>query len=143
MHSDLTAVSLTPVPLSIEELRENDKPQNPINNVSMPPDQKTIAKLAKKIKRHLKERYGSGIKQVILYGSYARGEQTEDSDVDLVVVVDDELDTFTVEESLTDFLFSVLIEEGELVAITAIPEKRFGSYKSPFLLTVQEEGISI
>ena len=32
--------------------------------------------------------YGTHLKQVILYGSYARGDFTEDSDVDLMILVD-------------------------------------------------------
>ena len=37
-----------------------------------------------KISERLKEKYGA--ERVILYGSYARGEATEDSDVDLLVI---------------------------------------------------------
>src|SRR6266498_4931718 len=36
------------------------------------------------ISRRLKEQYGA--EKVILFGSYARGEATEDSDVDLLVI---------------------------------------------------------
>ena len=50
-----------------------------------------VEKILKEIKRYLEEKYGDKIKKVILYGSYARGEATEDSDVDVLVVVDDSL----------------------------------------------------
>ena len=33
--------------------------------------------------------YGSRLNRIILYGSYARGEQREDSDVDLMIVLND------------------------------------------------------
>lgn len=32
--------------------------------------------------------YGSHIKSVILYGSYARGDYTEDSDIDIMILLD-------------------------------------------------------
>jgi len=38
----------------------------------------------KKIGKHLKEEYHA--EKVILYGSYARGEGTEDSDIDILVI---------------------------------------------------------
>ncbi len=38
----------------------------------------------KKISERLKDKYDANI--VILFGSYARGEETEDSDVDLLVI---------------------------------------------------------
>ena len=34
------------------------------------------------------EIYGSHIKSVILYGSYARGDYTEDSDIDIMILLD-------------------------------------------------------
>ncbi len=36
----------------------------------------------------LQKIYGSHLKQIILYGSYARGDYTEQSDVDLMILVD-------------------------------------------------------
>ena len=45
----------------------------------------------------VKKIYGEHLKQVILYGSYARGDYTKDSDVDIMLLVDldeTELDTF-------------------------------------------------
>jgi len=44
--------------------------------------QRTIRAMARKIGREFHPR------QVVLFGSYARGEATEDSDVDLLVVMD-------------------------------------------------------
>lgn len=34
------------------------------------------------------EIYGSRIKSIILYGSYARGDYTEDSDIDIMILLD-------------------------------------------------------
>ena len=36
----------------------------------------------------LQKIYGSHLKQIILYGSYARGDYREDSDVDIMILVD-------------------------------------------------------
>ena len=36
----------------------------------------------------VKKIYGNHLKQVILYGSYARGDYTKDSDVDIMLLVD-------------------------------------------------------
>ena len=33
--------------------------------------------------------YGGHLKEVILYGSYARGDCREDSDIDIMILVDD------------------------------------------------------
>ncbi len=98
-----------------------------------------IKQLVERIKKHLIKEYGEKIKQIIIYGSYARGEATKDSDIDVLVVIDDSLNPFEVRKNLSDIIFDILLEEKELISIIAIPETIFKNYKSPFILNVKEE----
>ena len=41
---------------------------------------------------------------------------------------------------LSDILFDILLDTGELISVIVIPEQLFNTYNSPFLLTVKEEG---
>lgn len=93
------------------------------------------------IKAHLIKMYGERIKKVILYGSYVRGEATGDSDIDLLVLIDQSLNPFEVRKSISDLLFDILLEEGELVSVIAVPERLFENYNSPFILNVRKEGL--
>lgn len=102
-----------------------------------------IKPIVKEIKKHLTMIYRGKIKQVIVYGSFARNEAREDSDVDLLVVISDDLDPFKVRKSISDFLFEILLEREELITILAIPESSFKLYRSPFLLNVKEEGVTV
>ena len=95
------------------------------------------------VKKYLIESFGDRIRQVILYGSYARGDYNKDSDIDILIVVSDNINPIEVEESLNEFLFEILLNENELCSVRAIPEKLFKKYDSPFLLNVKEEGIVI
>jgi predicted nucleotidyltransferase len=101
-----------------------------------------IKPLINQIKAHLVKTYGGKIKKVILYGSYVRGEATKDSDIDILVLVDNSLNPFEVRESLSDILYDILLEEGELVSVIAIPEDLFENYNSPFMLNVKKEGVA-
>lgn len=102
-----------------------------------------ISDIVLEIKKHLVDLYGAGIKKVIVYGSFAREEATEESDVDLLVVIDDVLNPLEVEESVSDLLFEILIGKGELVSVMAISESTFKSYNSPLFLNVKEEGVIV
>jgi predicted nucleotidyltransferase len=102
---------------------------------------RTVQQLVRQIKEYLLKQYRKKIKQVILYGSHVRGEATEDSDIDVLVVVDDSLDPFEVRNSLSALLYDILLDTGELISVITIPEQLFRSYNSPFLLNVREEGI--
>jgi len=100
-----------------------------------------IKRLINQVKTHLVKMYGEKIKRIILYGSYVRGETTRDSDIDILVLVDESLNPFEVRESLSDLLYDILLEEGELVSVIAVPEDFFESYNSPFMLNVKKEGV--
>jgi hypothetical protein len=43
---------------------------------------------------------------------------------------------------LSDLLFDILLEQGELVSVIAISEHFFENYNSPFMLNVKKEGVA-
>lgn len=105
-------------------------------------DQK-VKRLVDRVKAHLHETYGEGIKRVILYGSHARGEATKDSDVDVLVLIDPSLNPSKVRESLSDLLYDMLMQEGELVSVIVLSEDFFENHNLPFMLNVREEGVPV
>ena len=52
---------------------------------------KAINNIIKEFKVEVRELYGRRLKNVILYGSYARGEATDDSDIDMAVVLEGDI----------------------------------------------------
>jgi len=102
---------------------------------------KRIKQLINQVKEHLIEMYGRKIKKVILYGSFVRDDSTRDSDIDILVLVDQSLKPFEVRENLSDLLFDILLEEGELISVIVVPEHLCENYNSPFMLNVRKEGL--
>lgn len=102
---------------------------------------KKIRRLVNKIKENLIRKYGKKIKKVILYGSYARGENTRESDVDILVLIDDSLKTSEVRKSISGLLLNILLKEEEFISVIVLPENFFNSYNYPFLLNVKKEGV--
>ena len=59
------------------------------------------------------EIYGSELKAVILYGSYARGDYTESSDIDIMILVDSTEDTIKQKgRMVSDITFDFNQKEG-------------------------------
>jgi len=102
-----------------------------------------IRKVAQRLWAHLKERYGSKVLRVILYGSHARGSATPESDVDVLVVVDDALDPWEVRRSLDGVLLDILLEKGCLVSALVVPKSFYEEYNSPFMVQIRREGIPL
>ena len=102
-----------------------------------------IESTLRRIKEHLNSVYGDKIKRAMVYGSFAKGEANEESDVDIAVVVADELNPNNVENSLDSLLFQILMEKSELITVLVIPESKFNTYNSPLILNIEEEGVLI
>ncbi|MCL0048436.1 nucleotidyltransferase domain-containing protein [Dehalococcoidia bacterium] len=102
-----------------------------------------INQLVNQVKYHLLTIYRENIRDVILYGSYVRGERTEDSDIDVLVLIDSSLDPFEVRRSLSDLLFNILLEDGELISVAVLREDFFENYNYPFMLNVKREGVRV
>lgn len=102
-----------------------------------------VRSLVARVKDHLIQQYGDGIAMVILYGSHARGEAREVSDIDLLVVVRGDLPPQEVRANLSDLLLDILLEHEELISVIVVPERLYNEYRSPFLLSVRREGIPV
>ena len=98
---------------------------------------KRIIQLVNQVKSHLIERYGDKIREIILYGSYARGEATK------LVLIDDSINPSDVRRSLSDLLFDILLEKGELISVVVLPKTFFENYNYPFVINVRKEGIKV
>ena len=80
--------------------------------------------------------------QVILFGSYARGEETEGSDVDLLVVVP-RLDKKTL-DVLLNVAWEIGYEAGVVFSVVPVAVDELERLaESPFFRTVQREGIRL
>jgi predicted nucleotidyltransferase len=96
-------------------------------------------------KNNLKQLYGDNLHSVILYGSLARGEETEESDIDLIVVLK-EMRDFWKEVRRIDELESSLEEKNSFeILISAIPLslKDMGKAVTPLLMNVKKEGVVV
>ena len=81
--------------------------------------QPIIAEFTEQAKAH----YGNRLAKIILFGSYARGEAHDESDVDLLVVLnDEEVKTHQEKDSISEMLWRLFLKY--LIDISVIPTTR-------------------
>ncbi|RJQ45920.1 MAG: nucleotidyltransferase [Gaiellales bacterium] len=90
-----------------------------------------ILNILKKARTELEHRYG--VTYMALFGSYARGEQGEDSDIDILIEVDPSIGLRFVE--IADYLEELLGARVELVSTRAI--------KHRYLQAIQDDMIDV
>ena len=102
----------------------------------------TIHLLLSNYLAEVKRIYGSHLKRVILYGSYARGDYTPDSDVDIMLLVDlsdKEIEAFS--DQLSELGFDCNVDSGiwMMPVVKNIEHFRHWVAAYPFYANVQKE----
>jgi uncharacterized protein len=93
--------------------------------------------------QRLKDAYGERLADVVMFGSWARGEAHEESDVDLIVVLDRLGDRAAERNRMVDILFD--LEADSRRAIQAFPVARADTSHNPetFVGAALREGRSV
>lgn len=101
-----------------------------------------MVEIVKEFKAEILKILEEKLDEIILFGSYARGDNTRYSDIDLVLVVKEALSK-TEKEMLTDLLSHFSLKYDFVLVCIDYPKVIFEKYKTPFLSNVKEEGIRI
>jgi len=106
-------------------------------------DTQPFRDLRTELKLGLNGIHGSRLKGLYLYGSYARREEEEESDVDILIVLD-QFDIYAREVDRTGELGSDLsLKNGITVSQVFIRESDWLNGDTPFLSNVREEALPL
>ncbi len=101
---------------------------------------KDYRRIAEDFARRLKARYGDRIERIILFGSVARGQHRDDSDVDLLVVTRDASWAFRIQ--LASEATEVLMRDGVYISAKPVEPARFKKMETTlFGQNVRREGL--
>lgn len=93
----------------------------------------------------IKGALGAKLSKIILYGSYARGEQTEDSDIDLMILttLEDSEEIRQIEYKLFESAFEIEFESMLNFSIIVKNENHFNYWipTLPFYSNINNEGV--
>ena len=103
---------------------------------------KDIDTILKRLKKDLKAAMGGKIGDLILFGSYSRGDNTEYSDIDLLVLVNDRLSRDETRK-VDDLIASYSLEHDVVISGLVYPIETYQRFNTPFLLNIKEEGIVV
>lgn len=98
------------------------------------------------IKQGYKQVYGDDIMDIYLYGSYARGDYEQDSDIDFVAIVKgNRLDLQKKLKVMWDIAADLGLENDIVISPTVIPYNEFLQYqeKLPYYRNIIKEGVKV
>ncbi len=100
--------------------------------------------LLTEIKQKLQQEFPGIIDKVILFGSQVKGKATEDSDHDILIVINTDYD-WKLKNQIIDFLYDFDLKYDILTDVKVISEEELKTIKGkqPFILEAFEYGLAI
>ena len=96
-----------------------------------------------RLDRGLTGLYGDRYKGMVLFGSYARGDAHEGSDVDLLLLLDGDVKSWGEYLKVEPLIWPLSLESGYVLSIFPVNVEAYLQPRKPFLMNARKEGVSL
>lgn len=105
---------------------------------------KELIATVKALAVQLADIYGAILQDVVIYGSYARGTQTDESDVDIALLLKRK-PTAAMTRKMIDCVATTELSLGKVLSVLDIDKSKYDEWKEvlPFYANISKEGISV
>ena len=108
--------------------------------------QDQLEKILKTVANEVKTVLMDKLDCVILFGSYARGDYDDESDIDIMILADvDNGDVNKYTRQIYDRIYELEIDFDSVLSLCIVPQDRFYKFKEilPFYRNVDREGVKV
>jgi uncharacterized protein len=100
-----------------------------------------------KLKQRLYDHFGNTLDQVIVFGSVARDTPTRASDIDVLIILDDDITeiNWRIEDAIIDIAYPIELEDDVVFDLKVMGKHAIqGKYRyMPFVEHVMQEGVMV
>lgn len=101
------------------------------------------SRILRKCRQVLESLYGERLRGLVLYGSCARGTDTRQSDIDLLVLLRGPVNVAAEIRRIWDVLYSVQLESDRVISVHPVDAQSYRSGEYALYRNVIEEGVAI
>ncbi len=109
----------------------------------LPEKSQKIKPVISELSRLISQHYGNHLKYLILYGSYARGDFHSESDIDILVVLDEIKSEMQEISTLADLKTDLLLQYDWYLSTNPVSIQKFENSDFTFYKNVRKEGIRL
>jgi len=102
-----------------------------------------IEHIVREFKEKTEKLYGKRLRNILLYGSCARGQATKDSDIDLAIVLDGDISPGKEIDRMINIITEINLNYGVLISVYPVSEKDCNEVNSPLLLNLRREAVPV
>jgi len=107
---------------------------------------KKLNNILSEVVKDVKNLYGEKLKEIVLYGSYSRGQNDDESDIDLLILIDiDESELKYYDKKLNNIISDIGYRHMKVLSLIDISYEKFNHWVDvvPFYKNVKNEGIIV
>jgi len=104
---------------------------------------KKLDKILNELKDRLKELYKESYGSLILYGSYARGESTYESDIDFLLVIKGLINPIEEINKTLPIVSDLSLKYDVVISIYPVTKEWLEKRESPLLMNIRKEGRTV
>ncbi len=102
-----------------------------------------IKSIVEKLKSELVDLYKDRLENLFLFGSHARNQADNESDIDVLVVLKDETDPNVERERTIEIVSDLSLENNVVIACIFMGVEEYVAKNNSLLRNINQEGISI
>lgn len=102
-----------------------------------------VKEILSEVRQGLTELYGARLQKLVLYGSFARGDATSGSDLDLIVVLDHFVSVGKEISTMSELLSALSLKNGITISALPVQASEYEHQNSPLLRNVRSEGMIV
>ncbi|NQT91515.1 MAG: nucleotidyltransferase domain-containing protein [Lentisphaerae bacterium] len=91
----------------------------------------------------LRSHYGGRLVELVLFGSRARGEAQEESDYDVLVVLEGDVSSSRERQAVGDMVYGLCAAHDVVIMCHFAAANRYNRERSPFMMNVRREGVLV
>ena len=102
-----------------------------------------IEPILQELRRGLSRLYGARLKGLMLYGSHARVQAVEGSDIDVALVVDNFSSAGEEISVFSELVASLSLQHNCVISVIPVRERDWLTHQTPLLMNIRREGLAI
>jgi len=102
-----------------------------------------IRQIIASVKNRLQNWYGDRLSKLILYGSFALGTFHEESDIDLLVVLEGDVDFLTEIEPINRLVYPFVLEDQTVISAIPVSNQTYTLGQAFIYQKIRREGIVV